>query len=201
MTRKKIGVDDRKADEGFARRWSRLKDEARRGDETVKPETPDAAVSGTVAQRAPDDKRDTRKAAVEKPPPVEAKDLPSIDNLTKDSDYTVFLREGVPEDLRRQALRKLWVSDPIMSAPDILDLHALDYRNVPTFPEGVKTLFKAGIGILDPTPETPPADEPGDGAVPAATPDAPPGDPSATAAGPAEPQIPPPIKPKGKPSA
>lgn len=34
-----------------------------------------------------------------------------IDSLTKDSDFTVFMRPGVPEDVQRKALRKLWTTD------------------------------------------------------------------------------------------
>ena len=34
--------------------------------------------------------------------------LPSIDSLTKDSDYSVFLNQDVPVELHRAALRKLW---------------------------------------------------------------------------------------------
>ncbi len=34
--------------------------------------------------------------------------VPSIDSLTKDSDYTVFMQADVPVELHRAALRKLW---------------------------------------------------------------------------------------------
>jgi hypothetical protein len=37
--------------------------------------------------------------------------LPPIESLGPDSDYTVFLRKGVPEALRQAALRKAWMSD------------------------------------------------------------------------------------------
>src|SRR3546814_6644375 len=39
-------------------------------------------------------------------------DLPPIESLDKDSDYTAFLRAGVAPELRKQALGKLWRSDP-----------------------------------------------------------------------------------------
>src|SRR3546814_9494628 len=49
-------------------------------------------------------------------PLAEAKDpnadLPPIESLDKDSDYTAFLRAGVAPELRKQALGKLWRSDP-----------------------------------------------------------------------------------------
>jgi hypothetical protein len=34
--------------------------------------------------------------------------LVDVGSLTIDSDFTVFMREDVPEDVRRIALRKLW---------------------------------------------------------------------------------------------
>ena len=40
--------------------------------------------------------------------------LPPIESLGADSDYTVFLKKGVPEALRIAALRKAWVSDPFI---------------------------------------------------------------------------------------
>ncbi len=40
--------------------------------------------------------------------------LPPIESLGPTSDYTVFLRKGVPEALRVAALRKAWASDPFI---------------------------------------------------------------------------------------
>src|SRR3546814_5093193 len=45
--------------------------------------------------------------AVEPPGP-----LPSLENPTAESDLTAFLREGVPESLKKAALRKMWLLDP-----------------------------------------------------------------------------------------
>jgi hypothetical protein len=40
--------------------------------------------------------------------------LPPLESLGPESDYTVFLRKGVPEALRLAALRKAWTSDPFI---------------------------------------------------------------------------------------
>jgi len=40
--------------------------------------------------------------------------LPPIESLGPGSDYTVFLKKGVPEALRIAALRKAWMSDPFI---------------------------------------------------------------------------------------
>ena len=38
--------------------------------------------------------------------------LPKLDELTGSTDITAFLRKGVPEHLRNEALRKSWALDP-----------------------------------------------------------------------------------------
>ena len=55
-------------------------------------------------------------------------DLPPIDSLNKDSDYTPFLADGVPEKVARAALRKMWSSDPIFGVRDGLDDYDENFR-------------------------------------------------------------------------
>ncbi|MGH6926948.1 MAG: DUF3306 domain-containing protein, partial [Dongiaceae bacterium] len=88
-------------------------------------------------------------------------DLPPIESLTRDSDFTVFMREGVPDDLRNQALRKLWRSDPVFANLDGMLEYGEDYSQL--FKPGVgatlKTLYRVGQGYLtepvETTPESP----------------------------------------------
>ncbi|HYH20791.1 MAG TPA: DUF3306 domain-containing protein [Azospirillum sp.] len=75
--------------ESFLARWSRLKREA-----PLEPDEP-------LPEEA--------EAAPESEP---AEPLPPIDSLGTDSDYTRFLAAAVPEEVKRLALRKAWVSDP-----------------------------------------------------------------------------------------
>ncbi len=49
-----------------------------------------------------------------------------IDSLTRDSDFTVFLRKGVPEFVQQRAMRKLWTLDPVFAQMDGLN----DYENI-----------------------------------------------------------------------
>jgi hypothetical protein len=134
-----MSTDDNDSEEGFLARWSRLKQE-QAPEPPAEPQKP-AAPTGQVAA-PPAEKKEPVK-------PIDPATLPSIDSLTTDSDFTAFLREGVPEDLRRQALRKLWVCDPVVAATDVFDVYNLDYFNMPSFPDGVKTLFRVGHGMLD----------------------------------------------------
>lgn len=129
---------DDKDNEGFLARWSRLKQAP------AKPAKPEDAV-----RTEPAEAKTAAPAEGDEDEKIDLADLPSIDSLTADSDFSAFLRKGVPEDLRQQALRKLWVCNPVVAATDVFDVYNLDYFNMPSFPEGVKTLFRVGHGMLD----------------------------------------------------
>jgi hypothetical protein len=109
-------------DDGFARRWSRLKQESREHDAAVPP-TPqqDPVADGVVAE------------------PIDPADLPDVDSLDADSDYTPFLRDGVPDDIRNMALRKLWRSDAVFANLDGLN----DYD------EDFGAILKAGQAFME----------------------------------------------------
>ncbi len=79
-------------------------------------------------------------------PPVP--DLPPVESLTKDSDFSAFLGTEVPDDLRRAALSRLWASDPLFTRPEVFDLHMEDYNAHPVG-EAVKTAWKVGKGIVE----------------------------------------------------
>jgi len=97
--------------------------------------------------------------------PVEAEaeplpELPDIESLTKDSDFSPFLQIGVPEHLRKAALSRLWASDPLFSKAEVYDLHMEDYSH-PAITEVVKTAWEFGKGIIERLPEqAAPAAEP-----------------------------------------
>jgi N-acetylglucosamine kinase-like BadF-type ATPase len=55
-------------------------------------------------------------------------ELPAIDSLTAESDFTVFMAPDVPAPVRAAALRKLWRTNPIFSQSDGLDSDFLDHR-------------------------------------------------------------------------
>lgn len=144
--------------EAFLSRWSRLKRTA------VKPEPEAVDVAPPVEEVAalpvavadelpadtlqPDAKLDAQADADgEADDPL--KDLPPVEELTGESDFTPFLRAEVPEDLHRQALRKLWTSDPIYANDDGLKDYADDYASLFTGNVPVKTLYRVGEGFLN----------------------------------------------------
>jgi hypothetical protein len=88
------------AEEPFLSRWSRLKREtAATTPEPVEPAAPSV---------------------------TEPLVLPSVDSLTPDSDFSIFMQPGVQANLRQAALRKLF-ADPHFNVMDGLDIYIDDY--------------------------------------------------------------------------
>ena len=139
-------------DEGPLRRWSRRKreavrekagaDEARTRDASRAPpeavrDADESASDASKPVQVPSGARawDTREpggdapapAAVEEKAPTD-EDMPSLDSLDENSDYSGFLSPGVSEGLRRRALRKLFMS-AAFNVRDGLDDYDEDFTN------------------------------------------------------------------------
>jgi hypothetical protein len=80
-------------------------------------------------------------------------DLPDIDTLDKDSDFSLFMRKGTPEHLKKLALKKLFHSDPAFSVLDGLNDYDEDYSMIGMVAEVVSTRYKPGRGMVDPDEE------------------------------------------------
>ncbi len=128
-------------DEPFLRRWSRRKRaggaapvierpagpaEAARAPAAPAPEE-EAAGEGPPSAPAATDAPSAAPASAPDAEPVAPEDLPDIDSLGPESDYTPFLKPGVPEHLARRALRKLWRSDPLLANLDGLNDYDEDF--------------------------------------------------------------------------
>jgi hypothetical protein len=86
----------------FLRRWSQRKRAAE------KPNPDNAGLS-------PNDKGVDSNAAAQgdvDPPAFDPANLPSLETITATSDIRPFLGPGVPEELTRAALRRVWLADP-----------------------------------------------------------------------------------------
>jgi hypothetical protein len=121
-------------------RWSQRKLAARRG--AVIDEPPEKKQPPVQEQDAK-----ANDAAVQ--PTEETPALPSIEELTAESDYTVFFGKSVPEKLKNAALRKLWRSNPIFGHIDGLDDYAEDFNLIDTPITLAQTNYKIGKGFLD----------------------------------------------------
>ena len=113
--------------EGPLRRWARRKREVAR----EKQQAADEARRGAVSEEARDVRDSTGDAS--EPTVVEEnvladEDMPPLDSLDEDSDYSDFLSPGVSEALRRRALRKLF-SSAVFNIPDGLDDYDDDFTS------------------------------------------------------------------------
>jgi hypothetical protein len=122
--------------EGFARRWSQRKaaarQQAREDARQTDPEQP-------IEAAAP--------PAGEAPAPVDPQTLPDPETLTAESDFSPFLREGVPEDLQRVALRRLWRLDPVLANLDGLVDYGEDFTDAATVVQGMQSVYQVGRGM------------------------------------------------------
>jgi hypothetical protein len=114
--------------ESFLRRWSRVKNESREA----------APAPAVPAASAP------AQLQADSAPP----ELPPIEKLTLDSDFSGFFHPKVDEDLRRSALRKLF-SDPHFNVMDGLDVYIDDYSKSEPIPPAMLASLKQAQRILE----------------------------------------------------
>lgn len=110
--------------EPFLARWSRRKqappEEAQAEDRRVAAEQP--AATGEPAAPTPADQTGAA-------PP----DLPAIESLTPQADFTPFMQARVPAALKNAALKKLF-TDPHFNVMDGLDIYIDDYTKSDPIP-------------------------------------------------------------------
>jgi putative acetyltransferase len=159
------------SDENFLTRWSRRKLEAKGGlrrkpagrepagrnpegkqEHAVQPAgggepRPTAEKSGAGSART------GATEAEREPKPALTKDnFADVDfeALDHTSDYTRFMGPTVPDEIRRKALHKLWLSDPILSKAEELHDYAGDFTDAACAGPGqiIQTAYKVGRGFL-----------------------------------------------------
>jgi hypothetical protein len=125
-------------DEGFLRRWSRLKS------------APDEARAEPPAEHV--ESQPPREASASEP--ATSAPTPPIESLTPDSDFTPFMQADVDPALRRGALKKLF-ADPRFNVMDGLDVYIDDYSKPDPLPEGwlEKMTQVARLGVFRPPQE------------------------------------------------
>ena len=112
--------DSARSPEPLLARWSRRKAEAREA----------AADRDAAVPKKQDD--------------APAPRLPSLEELTPESDFAAFFHPKVGDDVRRAALKKLFFGDPRFNVMDGLDVYIDDYsRSEPIPPQMMATLRQA----------------------------------------------------------
>ena len=147
MSEKKspTSLDERGGEAGsrepFFKRWARLKaDNA--------PEEKQRAAPVPAEEPAAEESAETGREAGEAdalPPGDE--DMPPLESLGEDSDYSSFLSPRVSAELRKQALRKLFRS-PKFNVISELDDYIDDFRNFPALGDLVTSDMKHAAAVL-----------------------------------------------------
>lgn len=75
-------------------------------------------------------------------------DLPPVESLTKESDFTPFLQAGVPDFIKRKALRVLWRSDPFFNFRDGMNEYDEDYNVIHRVITELTGNYQVGRGHL-----------------------------------------------------
>ncbi len=157
--RRRAGLESgEEGEDGFLGRWSRRKLQAKREVVEPPPEAPPPAL-------------------VEPEHDLEA--LPPVESLDERSDYTAFLRRGVPAALRHAALRRAWETDPLIAGHRPLvdydwDFHAPGYGKLWDIDDPKAMVEKLFRHLTRPEEATPPAPLVDDCALDVVTPPQPP---------------------------
>ncbi|MGF6272880.1 hypothetical protein ABIB38_001236 [Massilia sp. UYP11] len=123
------------AEEGFLRRWARLK-----AAPAPAPEPAPASVAEPAGSAAPP------LAALE-----DERALPTLDDvarLTPQSDYSVFVAKGVDKTVQRMALKKLF-ADPGFAVMDGLDIYIADYTQSAPLTDAMLASLRHAPGVLN----------------------------------------------------
>ncbi len=119
--------------EGFLTRWSRRKTLSRQGEDLPEPAEdahgePREAAEARQPSAASEDVSSQQAIEEAGLPEEGAPELPPLESLDENSDYSAFLGDGVPADLKQKALRKLF-HGPKFNVRDGLDDYDWDFTN------------------------------------------------------------------------
>lgn len=142
---------------GRLARWSQRKAEVGRRRGAAAPTIPEEP--GDVPATRVEPPEEARSAPQTAEQPAREPDLPDVESLTAESDFTAFMKEGVPAGLRRLALRKLWASDPMFNIIDEMVEYGEDYTDAATVVAGMNSAWEAGRGYTRKTVESEPDDK------------------------------------------
>jgi len=123
-------------DEGMLSRWSRRK----RG---LTEEEQSPVVVAADEQARIDEEREAMLVANR-----QAAEEIDLDTIDAESDLSIFLKEGVPEVLKRKALSVLWRSNPVFANVDGLCDYDDDFGDKSLNMKVFKSAWQAGRGYL-----------------------------------------------------
>lgn len=128
------------SEEGFFRRWARLKTS---GAETAPAQAPRTSAPVTVPEAAPAARPEAEAEAPRAPLPT----LEDAARLTPDADFSAFVARDVDKSVQRLALKKLF-ADPHFNAIDGLDMYMSDYNKPSPMTPDMLASLKHAPGLL-----------------------------------------------------
>lgn len=128
----------RGADGGFLDRWSNRK-RGLAGDEVNETEAVEPSLAMTEGEKA-DEKTDEEW--------LDELGLPEPESLAKGDDFSQFMTSAVPARLRNRALRRLWLSNPVLANLDEMVDYGEDFTDAATVIENLKTAYDINRGWL-----------------------------------------------------
>ena len=137
----KMATDRSDPEDGLLSRWARRKQAVREEEEAQEAE----AVVTEAADEAEPETEEEAMALLEERDPELAEQISTmdLDNLSYDDDFTVFMKNKVPDIIRRKALSKLWLSHPLLANLDGLNEYDEDYTQAADAAEMVRKAFEA----------------------------------------------------------
>lgn len=125
-------------EDDFLSRWSRRKRAVAREEPRAETELQSAPV-----ENIPEPETEEDEAAI-----LERLGLPAPEGMSEGDDFSGFMKAGVPEFLRKRALRVLWRSNPVLANLDGLNDYDEDF-NAPELTQKVlATGYQVGRGFV-----------------------------------------------------
>ena len=111
------------------------------------PPRQEASLQGEQPLEPVDDPVAPKSEVEESVDPAEFEEF-DFDSLNYASDYTKFMKKGVPEAVKRRALRTLWSSNPILANLDGLNDYDEDFTDAALAVKVLTSNYKPGSGYL-----------------------------------------------------
>ncbi|MEO1536872.1 MAG: DUF3306 domain-containing protein [Pseudomonadota bacterium] len=139
------------SDDDFLSRWSRRKRAVAEEQEVPQAEVAEPATDASEPQSEVDEQALLAEL-----------NLPLPETLKPGDDFSAFMADGVPQFLRKRALRVLWRSNPVLANLDGLNDYDDDFNSPELTQKVLATAYQVGRGIVTRLEEDPlenPAEE------------------------------------------
>lgn len=134
-----MSTDRSDPDSSMLSRWAKRKAAVREAEEA------ETVAEEPVVEEQEPETEEQAMALLEERDPELAEQISGmdLDKLSYDDDFTLFMKTKVPDIIRRKALSKLWLSQPLLANLDGLNEYDEDYTQAADAAEMVRKAFEA----------------------------------------------------------